>query len=264
MNAIRLPRLELAVHDQGQGPPILFAHGFPLDHSMWDETIAGLAPSHRCIAPDLAGFGQSQVVGNKTTMQQFADDLADLLDALNLNEPITVCGLSMGGYVAWQFWLRHPARVSSLILCDTRATADTPEAARARHEMAAKALAEGPYPVWENMKTKLFAPSTLQQKPDLVTRFERVAIGNSPQGIAAALRGMAERPDVTPRLGSISVPVLVLVGQHDGISTPDEMRAFADRIPGARFAVIPNAGHLAPAENPAAVVAEITRFLGSD
>ena len=77
-------------------------------------------------------------------MAQFADDLAALLDALGIGEPVVLCGLSMGGYIAFQFWRRHAARLRALILCDTRAAADGPEAAAARHVMAERVLREGP------------------------------------------------------------------------------------------------------------------------
>lgn len=110
----------LSVADVGHGPPILFVHGFPLDHSMWRHQIAELSRDHRCIAPDLRGFGQSRVTAGKVSMEQFADDLAELLDALGVTEPVVFCGLSMGGYIAWPFVRRHATRLRALILCDTR------------------------------------------------------------------------------------------------------------------------------------------------
>src|SRR5689334_15957289 len=139
---IDLPTCRLNVLDQGAGPVLLFVHGFPLNHSMWREQVAALGDGHRIIAPDLRGFGQSTGAGETITMAQLADDLAALLDALNIVEPITLCGLSMGGYVAFEFWRRHTSRLARLILCDTQAGADTPEAARGRLELAAKVLAQ--------------------------------------------------------------------------------------------------------------------------
>ena len=111
----------LSVNDVGQGSPILFVHGFPLDQTMWREQVAELSRDFRCVVPDLRGFGQSTVTEGKVTMEQFADDLAELLDAMAITEPIVLCGLSMGGYIAWQFARRHAARLKGLILCDTRA-----------------------------------------------------------------------------------------------------------------------------------------------
>jgi pimeloyl-ACP methyl ester carboxylesterase len=262
MRKIALSEVELAVNDEGPGSPVVFVHGFPLDHSLWDEQVAALSANYRCIAPDLRGFGQSQVVPGTATMDQMADDLAELLDKLGVSEPVALCGLSMGGYVAWQFWLRHRTRLRRLILCDTRAAADAPEAAQARYEMAAKVLLEGSGAIWETMKPRLFAPGTLQHHPELVARFEHVVRNNPPVGIAAALRGMAVRPDLTDRLAEIDVPTLLIVGEHDAISTPREMATIAQRIRGSQLVQIEAAGHLAPAENSAAVNKALAEFLG--
>src|SRR5438094_4929210 len=129
---VAIPGSTLNVEEVGQGTPILFVHGFPLDHTMWRHQIADLSSDFRCIAPDLRGFGQSSVTAGTVTMEQFADDLAELLEALHVTEPIVFCGLSMGGYIAWQFARRHAPRLKGLILCDTRADPDAPEAAADR------------------------------------------------------------------------------------------------------------------------------------
>src|SRR6185369_4210761 len=107
MAKIKANGMHFNVIERGSGTPLLFAHGFPLDHSMWSGQLDGLADKCRVIAPDLRGFGASDVVPGVATMQQMADDLAGVLDALAIREPVVFCGLSMGGYVAWQFALRH-------------------------------------------------------------------------------------------------------------------------------------------------------------
>src|SRR5687768_13865152 len=112
---------QLHYFDTGRGTPLLLVHGFPLDHTMWQVQIDGLAERYRVIAPDLRGFGQSSVTQGLVTMQRMADDIAELLSGIKLSEPVVFCGLSMGGYVAWQFALRHRQRLARLILCDTRA-----------------------------------------------------------------------------------------------------------------------------------------------
>src|SRR5262245_42773822 len=106
MPLIRAGSTRLNVVEQGKGPPLLLAHGYPLDHSMWQGQLDGLSDKFRVIAPDLRGFGDSDVVPGAATMEQMADDLAELLTALVVKEPVVFCGLSMGGYVAWQFALR--------------------------------------------------------------------------------------------------------------------------------------------------------------
>jgi pimeloyl-ACP methyl ester carboxylesterase len=167
----------------------------------------------------------------------------------------------MGGYVAWQFALRHDQRLARLILCDTRAIADAPEAAEGRRKTAAKVLAEGPSIVAEAMLPKLFAPQTHQRQPQLIETTRQVILGTKPEGIAAALLGMAERPDVTERLAAIRVPALVICGQHDAISPRAEMRQIAERLPSARYVEVADAGHMAPLEQPAPVNAAIREFL---
>lgn len=271
MNRVQVNGVDLAVATAGQGAPLLLVHGFPLSHAMWRPQIEALAKTHRVIAPDLRGFGQSNFLGGagsiplsepRVSMEEFADDLNALLDVLGVTEPVTCCGLSMGGYVGWQFWRKYPQRVARLVICDSRAVADTPEGAKGRAELAKRALAEGPGPVAEGMMAKLLAPDTIANQPDLVDDVRQMIYQASRQGIAAALLGMAARPDVTDLLPQISVPTLLIVGEHDAISTVDEMRGIAAKIPGAQLAVIPHAGHMTTIENPAAFNAALIEFLG--
>jgi 3-oxoadipate enol-lactonase len=258
---IDLDGTQLHILDAGTGPPLLLIHGFPLDHQMWQPQIEEFQTTHRVIAPDLRGFGGSDVTEGTVTMEQFADDLAALLDRLEVTEPVTLCGLSMGGYVAWQFFQRHRSRLARLILCDTKATADTPEARRTREETAARVLEEGPEFLAENMPSKLFAQATIHERPEIVRDVQSVIRRTHPQGIAAASLGMAARPDVTGLLGRIDVPTLVIVGVEDQISTVEEMRSIADATPSARFREIPRSGHMAPLENPVEVNAAIREFV---
>lgn len=251
----------LHVEDRGTGHPLLLVHGFPLDHQMWEGQLAELSQEFRLIAPDLRGFGQSASAGECMTMQQFADDLAGLLDKLNVREPVAFCGLSMGGYIAWQFWRRHPQRLSHLILCDTRSAPDSPEAAQSRVQTADRVLAEGVTSVVESMIPKLFSQRTLRQNPAVVAATEQVMRAASPSGVAGALRGMAERVDATPWLPEIRVPALVVCGQEDAIAPVREMEEMAEAIPQAEFVVVPACGHMAPLEDPTHVNKAIRAFL---
>jgi pimeloyl-ACP methyl ester carboxylesterase len=261
MAIIKIGDIQLNVIERGNGVPLLLVHGYPLDHSMWRGQLDGLANSCRLIAPDLRGFGESSVTPGTVTMAQMADDLAGLLDALAIRDPIVFCGLSMGGYVAWQFALRHRARLNKLILCDTRAIADSKEVAAGRLKTAERVLVEGSSVAADALVPKLFAPGTYSKQPEIVDQTRQVVLRTSAAGIAAALRGMAERSDVTDRLGEIDVPALLMGGRHDGISPPDEMRGIAGRMRKARFVEIADAGHMAPLEQPGAVNAAIREFL---
>lgn len=253
--------IELETVDQGRGRPLVFVHGFPLDHTIWNAQVDELSGRYRVIAPDLRGFGASGVTEGTVTMDTMADDLAALLDSLGVEEPVVLCGLSMGGYVAWQFRRRHASRLGALVLCDTRAGADSPEAAAGRLATADAVIAEGPAALVEGMVPKLLAEATLRGRPQLVESVRKMMLATDPRGIAAAARGMAERPDSTELLAKIDFPTLVIVGRHDALSTVDQMRSMAEAIPGARLVEIAEAGHLSPLENPAAVNAALGEFL---
>lgn len=248
------------VFDEGRGTPILFVHGFPLSHAMWRGQTA-LVDRYRIIAPDLRGFGDSDVVPGKTTMAQLADDCAALLDALGIREPVVFCGLSMGGYVGWQFVKRHADRLRGLVLCDTKAAGDTTEAAETRRKMAEHVLKHGPTAVAEAMPAKLFSTETFRDRPEVVTAVKLTIERTNPQGLAAAQLGMAEREDVRSLLPTIKVPTLLVVGREDVISPVDEMRSIADAIPGARFHIIEGAGHMAPLERPDDFNTALTAFV---
>lgn len=263
MKRARVHGTDLAYVDRGEGPPALLIHGFPLDHALWSAQIERLAPRWRIIAPDLRGFGQSPSDAEKTTMREFADDLAALLVALEIDEPIVCCGLSMGGYVALQFWRHHPNRLRGLALCNTRAGADAPDAAAARYEMADRVLREGSGPLAETMLPRLLGKTTQRTQPAWLERLGDGIRASEPRGFAAALRGMADRPDMTAALKQIVCPTLVIAGEEDVVSPPEEMHAMAAAIAGSKYVEIPAAGHLSPLENPAAFNAALSAFLAS-
>lgn len=253
MKFLHVNGVRLEVLDEGWGIPILFVHGFPLSHSMWQGQYA-LRDRFRIIAPDLRGFGASDFVGGNVpgmvSMKELADDCAALLDALGVVEPVVFCGLSMGGYVAWQFAKRHAARLRALVLCDTKAAADSPEAAETRLKMAKHVLQFGTGAVAEAMPARLFAAATFAEQPGVVAEVRTMIERTAPAGLAAAQQGMAVREDVRDFLPTIRVPTLVVVGREDAISPVDEMQAIAAAIPNARFQIIERAGHMAPLERP--------------
>ena len=133
----------LNVYAQGKGLPLLFVHGFPLNHSMWQPQIDAFTKKNRVIVPDLRGFGESTVTAGTVTMEDMADDLHGILHAAMVDRPVVYCGLSMGGYIAWQFFRKYRAQLAALILCDTRATPDTPDVAAGRHKLAETVMTDG-------------------------------------------------------------------------------------------------------------------------
>jgi len=258
---LRAGEIELQVLDRGAGMPVVLIHGFPLDHSMWDAQSAHLSTRWRVVAPDMRGFGGSQVTGGTATMEQMADDVAALVEMLAIDEPIVLCGLSMGGYVALEFWRKYAGRLRALVLCDTRAAADTPEAAAGRLETVERVLRDGTEPLADAMLPKLFAPATLENDPHTVATERKTMLAADPEGVAAALRGMAGRRDFRDQLAKISLPTMVIVGENDTISTVDEMRSIAGAIAAAEFVILPGAGHMTPLENPTGFNEAIEQFL---
>jgi 3-oxoadipate enol-lactonase len=245
----------------GTGTPVVLLHAFPLDGRMWAPQVEALAGSYQLIVPDLRGFGaaRDQAVG-EASMDLLADDLARLLDARGLDRAV-VCGLSLGGYVAFAFARRHGQRLSGLVLLDTRAGADGEQARTARLEMAERVLAEGNGFVAEAMVPRLLGETSRRERPELVERVTGMILDQDPRGIAGAQRGMAARPDAHDLLGSIAVPTLVVTGEEDQVTGPEEGRALAAAIPGARFLLVERAGHLVNLEQPEPVDEALLDFL---
>jgi 3-oxoadipate enol-lactonase len=266
MPTISVGSASLNVLDQGRGSPLLLVHGFPLDSTMWREQVSELSKTFRVLVPDLRGFGQSSPVSGDdavVTMAHFADDLAAMLSAMGIAGPVALCGLSMGGYVAFQFAARHADKLGRLILCDTKAAADTKEAGENRHKLAAKVLSEGSQAAADAMLPKLFSKRAIEAQAPYVEEMRQVILRTQPRTIAAALRGMAAREDFTAQLETIDVPTLVLCGAEDVITPPAEMRPIAAAIGGAEYCEVPAAGHMSPLEDPRTVNQAIRKFLGS-
>ena len=253
--------VKLSYEEAGSGTPLLLVHGWPHDHTMWAGQLGGLATYARVLAPDLRGVGASTVRG-PYTIDQYADDLIGFLDSLRISRAV-VCGLSMGGYIAFAMLRRHRDRVRALVLADTRATADTDEARANRAKLIASIEQEGMTALAERQLPSMLASSTIERHPSLVETVRRMMASVPPEGAIGALRAMAERPDSTPLLDTIDVPTLVVGGAEDTITTPDVLRRMAAAIPDSRVEILEQAGHLAPLERPAAFNHVVSEFLGA-
>lgn len=241
------------------GPALILLHGFPVTSRMWDAQLEGLSAKHRVIAPDYRGFGQSPHAG-PFTIQSLADDVHAIASALGLTT-FVLGGLSMGGYVALAYARRYAENLRGLILLDTRAGADTPEGKQNRNTMIQIATDKGSAAIADAMQPKLFAPDTLEHKPNLVKRYREMAESNPPITLAHALAAMRDRPEQTGMLKSIAVPTLIVVGEADAVTPPAVAEAMQKEIPDAQLAVIRGAGHMSPMEQPEQVNAAINRFL---
>ena len=258
----------LFYEETGDGKDIvLFFHGFPFDHTMWLEAAKHLPQNRRLIFPDLRGFGNTQLqVLAVTSMFRFAQDAADIIDNLdarasNEASKVVVCGLSMGGYIAMHF-VRHFGerfgnRLAGLILCDTKSQADSETMAQNRRQRADALPKAGLGALADAMIPNLFATQTGK---DIRENVRQMILRQPLPGVAAADRGMAERPDATSWLTDFSLPTLVICGKQDNITPVDEMRCMSDRMPDSRFVVVPNAGHLSPIESPKEFSAVVKTF----
>ncbi|HZE93983.1 MAG TPA: alpha/beta fold hydrolase [Gemmatimonadales bacterium] len=240
---------------------VLFIHGFPFDHLLWRHQLAALS-RWRCIAPDLPGAGTSPGFDSpdEYSMSSYATFLVGILDQLKVRQAV-ICGLSMGGYIVFELLRRFPERVRAAILCNTKAAADTPEAKRGRDALAAKAQHEGARAVAAELVPKVVARATRERRPEVVKEVTEMIARQPVPGIVGALRALRERPDSTPLLAAIRVPVLAVAGDDDQIAPAAGMQELARAIPGARFALVPDAGHVAPLEQPITVSSALADFL---
>ena len=254
--------VNLGVEIKGTGPAILFIHGYPLDHSIWQAQVAALEDWMR-IAPDLRGMGQSDAPDLGYSMATYAEDLLALLDTLGLKE-VVLCGLSMGGYIAFELLRRARSRIRGLILMDTRAEADSPEGKRARDVAMAQAREGGAEAIADAMLPKMLSPGTLRENPALAEQVRKMMASMEVAGILGALGAMRDRPDSTPLLKELAgIPTLVVVGAEDQVTSPDSAKIIADGIPGARLAIVSGAGHLTPLERGPETTALVAEFLRS-
>lgn len=264
MNIAKIEQETWGYTDQGEGEVLLLLHGFPLNRNMWHHQVSYFANSYRVIAPDLRGHGETIVTHGTVTMAEMAADVARLLDFLRIDQPVNLGGLSMGGYVAWEFWNQFPERLKRLLLFDTRAVADTEQVARARQMMASQVVVNGSAMAAESMLPKLIGETTKQTNPQLLETLQQTILGTDPQAIAATQRGMAIRKDMSEELSQIAVPALVVCGEQDVISPPEEMTGIAKALPLGQYVEIAHAGHLAPLEQPKAVNDAMDTFLGNE
>lgn len=252
--------------DHGAGQPIIFLHAFPLNRQMWDADVRSLLTQgalqgqFRLVSLDWPGFGESDIVNDVSTMEEFADIVAQMMDTLGMQQAI-LCGLSMGGYAAFAFLRKYPERLAGLILADTRPGADTPEAQANRENVARIALDEGTEAIANMQLPRVISDYTRQHEPQVEAYVRQMINAATPQGIAAASLGMAQRQDSTDLLSSISVPTLVIVGEQDALTPPAVAQAYAAQIPNAQYTTIPYAGHLSNLEQPEAFLQAVRGFL---
>ena len=245
---------------QGNGPTLVLLHPYPTIHRFWQPLAARLAEDYRLLMPDLRAHGASSPGTGPATMEKHAADLVRLCDQEGIKQAIFF-GVSIGGYILFEFWRRNRERIRALVLSDTKAQSDSPEARTSRLNLASEVENKGPDDYLDSMIQKLLGESTRRNRPDVVKQAREMMGEMKVAGIAAALRGMAVRADSVSTLSSINVPVLAMVGEEDTLTPSSDTELIHKGIKGSQFARVPAAGHYAPFEQPAAVLDSVLGFL---
>lgn len=266
-HAVDLDGRTLAWREAGAGWPVVLLHAFPLSSRMWDPQLTRVPEGYRFIAPDLRGFGRSDLARRgsapePTSVDAYARDVGALMDGLELDSAV-IAGLSLGGYVAFAMYRQLPARFSGLVLADTRPQADTLQGREGRLRLRNDLAERGPSAVADQMIPALLSERCRAEQPDVAADVRAMIEENAAAGIDAGIGALMERPDSTADLARISCATLVLVGEHDTITPPALSEGMQAAIPRATLIVVPGAGHLSNLEQPELFSKALVDFLAA-
>jgi len=247
---------------RGAGTLVLI-HGFPLNTDMWTPQLEMAARGWRIVVPELRGFGTSPEAKQDpptTSIDDYAGDTIDLLDKLHVKDAV-VCGLSMGGYIAFAMYRHAAPYFRGLVLADTKSQGDTSEAQAGRKSMQQLVREKGPSAVADALLPKLLCDATRSGNPAVVENLRQQITTNSVEAIAGALQALMTRPDSTPLLPTMRIPTLVIVGDQDAITPPALSEQMHRDVPGSELVVVQGAGHMSNMEQPTAFNDALGRFL---
>lgn len=253
---------EIFYESMGSGAPVVLLHPFPANHEFWHPVSQVLACRYRLILPDLRGHGESGVGDGPARMEKHAEDIARILDHAEVGRAPFV-GVSIGGYIFFEFWRRYRGRIAAVVLCNTKAPADSPQGKASRLQAANDVLERGTEAFFESMIPRLLGKTTRETRPDLVDSALGLMRKMSPEDVAQVQRGMAERQDSVPILKTINVPTLLLTGDEDILTGPPEADLMHKSIAGSDMKVVLRAGHFSPWEQPEEVGRILRQFLDS-
>ncbi len=226
---------------------------------MWANQIEVLKSAYRVVAFDLRGQGRSEVGDGQFTLEFLVDDLIALLDHLKIQQTI-LCGLSMGGYVALRTVERNTQRVDGLVLCDTKSEADTNETKLARGA-SISAIKKNGVDAYADTFLKGALSSTSLKERSVVETAAKIIRQNQALGLSGTLLALAGRTDTTSFLPKIQVPTLILVGEQDKITPPEQSRKMQSSIQNSELHIIPQSGHFTNLENPTVFNTHLLNFL---
>jgi len=259
---MEINKTDLSIFTEGDPSKksIVFVHGFPYDHTMWDKQIDELKSNYFCVTYDIRGLGESPIGDGQYTIESFVDDLEEIINELRLDKPV-LCGLSMGGYISLRAVERNESNYSGMILCDTRSSADTDEGKMKRAENIKKINSLGVKQFVNDFVPMCFAVKSITDANEEYSNVLRKSLSSNAIGVKGCLLAMAGRTDTTSYLSKIKIPALLLCGEDDRLTPPDSMELMAEQIPGAQFEIVPGAGHMSPIENASFVNSRIKKFL---
>jgi|SRR5215469_4688561 len=253
---------EILYWSLGDGPAVVLLHPFPVHHEFWMPVAEALSSRYRVIFPDLRGHGDSGIGDGPATMEKHALDLRNVMDDAGIGRA-PIFGVSIGGYLLFEFWRTHRSRVAALALCNTKAPADDAESRAGRLRAASDVLERGTEPFFQSMLERLLGRATRESRPDLVDGALHMMRKMSPQDVALVQRGMADRPDSVETLKTINVPALLVTGEEDILTGVNQAELMRKHIPGSQMRVIPKAGHYAVFEQPQQAERLLGQFLDS-
>jgi len=237
MDKIKINDVDLAYARRGKGTPLVLLHGFPLDHHLWDDVSSLLEDKFELILPDLRGFGESTTVNAPYSMDDYASDIAGLLDQLGIQKAVIV-GHSMGGYVALAFAKLYPDRVSGLALISSQVIADPPDRKEGRYKSAVDVAEKGIGGVVEAMTSKFTSDVRLQAAARVIMEKQK------PDAYIGALKAMAERTDSTSLLSTFKFPVVVVHGEADALIPVARAREVKAALPDSYYVELKDTGHV--------------------
>jgi len=248
---ILVNNLVVSYTDNGpeEAPVIIFLHGFPLNKTMWDKQLDALNENYRVIAYDIRGHGDSETGTDDFSIELFVADLLNLMNALRIDKA-SLCGLSMGGYIALNAIENHPERFDAVVLSDTNCIADPPKVKQKRQDTIESIKAFGVEKYVNDSIVNLFAPESFIAHKEVIRNVKEMIINTTEQSLSKTLLALSRRKATCSKLPEITIPVLFLVGEEDKITVPEASELMREKITNSTLHIISHAGHLSNMENP--------------
>lgn len=263
MAKVKINNIEVYYEITGNGEPILLVHGHPFDHTMWEPQTEAFSKYYQIITPDLRGYGKTPLPQTPTRFEDYGTDLLKLMDSLNIGS-FHVAGLSQGGQIIMELFRQAPSRIKSLIFADTFAGPDTPEAKKARNDMADRMEKEGMDVYADDAIYKMVRREHVASMPNVAAHVLKMMKSTLPKGAATAMRARSERINYLKEvLPTINVPTLVIVGRQDEFTPVEKAEELQENLQNSKMVVIEDAGHMPNLEHPDEFNAVVLDFLNN-